>query len=459
MDLSFLHEKVELPEEFLRDPSYWMKASEMEEFLQLASSRYFEATGKIEALIEAGHMCHEMRSWGVLDSVLKMMTQPVAILKQPAKFLSYFMSPEPKVKNLKHTDLALSFELDFAAEEIPLTSLFLSAAFESLPCYVGANPARVSWRGQEFFLTWSEEDQDVADYDLKSRGLSAEIVDAVVDSLQVQQREIELKSKELAQKKSTSFESLDFEKVQRHVVTMQAKFLRFRDYFSRAQQLVTLLSGLASNQSAVREVMRRLDWQMILDETPRMARHLTADFDSLLLLIEQLGTEGMSSDAIEVPLMAVVQKALVDLQNHRQSVEPLLRVVGSEDVQVLVNQTALRRFLFELFRLATLLPSREQIFEATIQELAVDAELVLNFQKVQKPEEIPSTEWTQFSEIQLLLAHFPALVGRLGGVGEVKSISQLGWSASIKFPRVPQLNFKGVLHEQNFEDSRSADLR
>ena len=44
-DLSLLLESTSLPEEFLRDPSYWMKAPDMEAFLSAAQSLSHEPSG------------------------------------------------------------------------------------------------------------------------------------------------------------------------------------------------------------------------------------------------------------------------------------------------------------------------------------------------------------------------------------------------------------------------------
>lgn len=39
-----------------------------------------------------GHECHELRAWGVLDSVIKMMQKPQDLFLQPHRFLSLFPS-------------------------------------------------------------------------------------------------------------------------------------------------------------------------------------------------------------------------------------------------------------------------------------------------------------------------------------------------------------------------------
>ncbi|MEK6627116.1 MAG: hypothetical protein AABY53_00685, partial [Bdellovibrionota bacterium] len=87
VDLSAYFSETEIPWELLRDSSYWMRAPDMEAFLERLALRS-------ETLVAAGHKTPKTRVWGVLDSVLRMMPQPQEIFHQPEKFLSYFISPE-----------------------------------------------------------------------------------------------------------------------------------------------------------------------------------------------------------------------------------------------------------------------------------------------------------------------------------------------------------------------------
>src|SRR5690349_16205454 len=133
-DLTPLLESTTLPEEFLRDPSYWMKAADMEAFLQMAQTISHDDGPLFQ---KAGHAGPELRSWGVLDSVLRMMPRPQEILAQPQRFLSYFISPEPPVDHVVKTDSSIELDLPISSEIYPLVTNYLKAAFESLPVYVG----------------------------------------------------------------------------------------------------------------------------------------------------------------------------------------------------------------------------------------------------------------------------------------------------------------------------------
>ncbi len=72
IDLAVYFSETDIPWELLRDPSFWMRAPDMEAFLERINLEK-------ELLIRAGHRTPKNRVWGVLDSVLRMMPQPQEI--------------------------------------------------------------------------------------------------------------------------------------------------------------------------------------------------------------------------------------------------------------------------------------------------------------------------------------------------------------------------------------------
>src|SRR5690606_38367452 len=133
--LDALLEETDLPIEFLRDPSYWLKTDEVEKILSASERLYGEPYGHGDLILNTGHACWELRSWGVLDGVLKMMDSAAEIYFQPDLFLSYFISPPPPIGSLRKTADSVSFQLPIAKEEFPRTTSFLAAALEGLPRY------------------------------------------------------------------------------------------------------------------------------------------------------------------------------------------------------------------------------------------------------------------------------------------------------------------------------------
>ena len=96
IDLGPVYEQSETPREFLFDSSYWLTATEMEKHLELLSREYSKQSNE-DFIVSSGHTISELRTWGALDSVLRMVKEPQDVLAQPDRFLSYFISPAPPV--------------------------------------------------------------------------------------------------------------------------------------------------------------------------------------------------------------------------------------------------------------------------------------------------------------------------------------------------------------------------
>lgn len=286
-DIQALLEGTSLPEEFLRDPSYWMKAHEMEEFLRVA-----QKISQREALLlqKVGHAGPELRSWGVLDSVLRMMPRPQEIFNQPQRFMSYFISPEPPVENFFVSQAGIEFILPVSSEIFPLVTTYLRHAFESLPVYIGQEMAQCTWTDIHLKLTWGSNQKTMFSED-PGRQISPELLSSIVSSLELHQRELEEKNRELQQKNEQLIraqnkfdggsgqtqdlrnlfqqptQNLDFSDVGA-LETLKTNFAKLSDYMVRAQQLITILVGQDRLKPSVKEAMRRTDWEMIKSQFP-----------------------------------------------------------------------------------------------------------------------------------------------------------------------------------------------
>ncbi len=290
-DLSTLLEGATLPEEFLRDPSYWMKASEMESFLQSAQKLSHDDGPLFQ---KVGHAGPELRSWGVLDSVLRMMPRPHEIFSQPQRFLSYFISPEPPVENLFSANSSIEFDLPISSEIYPLVTNYLKAAFESLPVYVGQPLAQCTWNDIHLKLNWSSDQESIFGQD-PGHQISPELLRSVVASLEKHQRELEEKNRELQERNEQlsraqrEMEAQIAEKVQLEgllhepmhrvdfinegtISVLRGNVSKLSDYMVRAQQLVTMLVGQDRLKPAVKEAMRRIDWDRVKTQFPQTVK-------------------------------------------------------------------------------------------------------------------------------------------------------------------------------------------
>lgn len=296
-DISSLYEQTHLSFELLRDSSYWITAPDMEEFLELALRLPLKRDGNI--LQRAGHEGPQIRAWGVLDSVLRMMPRPQEIFNQPEQFLSYFISPKPPVDNLVRDENSISFDLPLPAEQYPLVTTYLKAAFEALPVYVGQPPAVCVWEGISIQLNWSAEQKSIFSEDVGHQ-VSPALFQSLIEDLQKTQREREDLQKyvgDLEQKirvyekqkvqnvlaadategdsakdslipHEGSLAHLNFD-AESPGYTLNQNLARLHDYMVRAQQLITMLAAQGKMTPAVKEAMRRVDWEHVKSQYPR----------------------------------------------------------------------------------------------------------------------------------------------------------------------------------------------
>lgn len=282
VDSEKVFELTDLPTEFLREPSCWIPAQDMEKFIanldRAFGSKFHDSLPKL-----VGHECHELRSWGVLDSVIKMMQKPQDLFLQPHRFLSYFVSPAPPVGSVMRETEAISFDLPISNQEFPLVCEFLRCALEVLPCYLGRNAAAVTWKQTRLKISWSESQSDL----LKGEDLiphyKPELVENLMQALEESQRQIEDLRNQLSQSgqgtKAQPIPATETEFVQgmrTYLTRARGHMMRLSDYLVRSQQLVTLLIGQDRMDRQVQEAMRRVDWDYVKDQSSRVAQE-TAD--------------------------------------------------------------------------------------------------------------------------------------------------------------------------------------
>lgn len=296
-DLTPLYEQTHLAVELLRDSSYWVSAPDMEMFLELALRLPLKQDGNV--LQRAGHEGPTLRAWGVLDSVLRMMPRPQEIFNQPEQFLSYFISPKPPIDNLRRDANSIAFDLPLPAEQYPLVTTYLKAAFESLPVYVGQPLAGCEWEGITITLNWSTQQSSIFNDEPVGHQVSPELFKSLIEDLQSTQREREDLQKYVGdlQEKVRDLEKQNLQQALGSVAEVVAdkssliphegtlanlhfdsqapgyvlnqNLARMHDYMVRAQQLITMLVAQGKMTPAVKEAMRRVDWEHVKTQYPR----------------------------------------------------------------------------------------------------------------------------------------------------------------------------------------------
>jgi hypothetical protein len=272
--------------ELLRDPSTWISAPEMEFFLEKIEQTY--NAGEPEFLTRVGHRQAELHAWGVLDSVLKMMTKPQEIFVQPQRFMSYFVSPEPPLEKILRTDEGISFDWPLPSDQYPHVAAYLKAAFEALPTYMGQGLGQCQWQEIHLELRWPRNSISLSDKDLGHQ-ISPQLLQSVVEELQKNQRDLEEKNRELLRKNE---ELLHYSANSQKVVSEKASdslprfdelsndpmvpghkigqnIARLHDYLVRAQQLITMIMAEHKANPSLKEAMRRMDWDYVKASYPR----------------------------------------------------------------------------------------------------------------------------------------------------------------------------------------------
>lgn len=320
-DLSSVLETVPLSLELMRDSSYWMRAPDMEAFLEAVVSLPLKSP-EPQLIQKVGHMVPQLRSWGVLDSVLRMMPQPQEVFHQPERFLSYFISPEPPVESVVRTETNLSFALPLPAQQYPLTSLFLKSAFEALPLYTGQQLAVCDWRDIFITIQWPQPQASIFDREAGNQ-ISPALLNTVIEDLQKNQRELEARNRELQNRNEELLQA--HRELQAHIQKnpIQASrnidveirqamgggsdeplpkvmhnLSRLHDYMVRAHQLVTMLSGHGKQSAGTKEALRRVDWDFVKTQYPK-------------IILDSIETIRMVKNSSTVPVLPL--KALGEL--------------------------------------------------------------------------------------------------------------------------------------------------
>lgn len=238
---------------------------------------------------QIGHANPQLLSWGVLDSVLKMVAEPREVFNQPARFLSYFISPEPPIENLVRDESHISLDLPLPAEQYPLVTSYLIAAFESLPVYVGQVMAKCEWSHIHLKINWNHTHHAV---DVPTPPtMNAEWLQNLVEDLQKGQQLLEDKNRELmlrndelvrAQKNQSGTEAKTSDQellsqisaldlglgMNSPIHQVNQNLARLHDYMVRAQQLITLLLSQSKMTPGLKEILRRVDWDHVKTQYP-----------------------------------------------------------------------------------------------------------------------------------------------------------------------------------------------
>lgn len=278
---------TELPEEFITDPTTWLSASEVEDFLEKLENNFQSYATEASLGETAGVESAALNSWGGLGGVLRLMSSPQDIFTQPQKFFSYFISPEPPVGEIEAHSQKVKFSFPISHDEYPRTIQFLKASLEGLPIFMNTDPATIIWDSNEIEILWYSKQEEL--FEEKEKSVSPAFIKKLIGNLEQAEKDLQKKSR-LLQAKEKKIRSLEaqLEKAKQPEAGMgldseawvktKGQMYRFKDYICRAQQIVTLLTGKRP-AATVSKLLRRLDWDQIVNQYPK-------DIDAFIAAIE-----------------------------------------------------------------------------------------------------------------------------------------------------------------------------
>lgn len=290
-DLEPLYERFDWPLTYLRDSSSWLEADRLEHILATLEEIYSES-----AVIETiGHESPQLRAWGALDSVLRIVPGVRELYHQPDRFLASFISPQPMIRDLNRTSESTMFRIEFSDDRFPRTGRYLRASLEALPEFIGKPRAQVLWQHGEIAIAWSEKQVPFAAHASPipndGHSLSPDLLRTILVDLANAQRELE-ESRRAVKERDGMIEALRAQVSQQVAVTAKNsgrgdagvstalhELFKLGDYFARAQQLVTLLRGSTTRVQtpAMADVLiKRTAWEHVANEAPVAIRRAAA---------------------------------------------------------------------------------------------------------------------------------------------------------------------------------------
>jgi hypothetical protein len=288
LEPSEIFDLTSTPSEFLKDPTGWVEAHEVEDFLRQIENLSVMRLGVDRLFERVGHASVDLKAWGVLDSVLRMIEKPNDIFLQPQRFISYFISPAPPIANIKRHLHAVAFDIPISFEEYPCVATYLRAAIEGVPHFMGAQLAEATWRQNSLSISWDQTQSLLDEQALRRRHMAPEVMQTLVATLEKTEQALVEKTRELDRIKSENAlaaqsqvpQMTEFIQFRKQYAEFHQKVLKLQDYFTRSQQLITLLIGQDRMNSQVREAIKRVNWEAVQAGFPKITQELLNHFEN-----------------------------------------------------------------------------------------------------------------------------------------------------------------------------------
>jgi len=337
---SSLFEFFDGPEEFLRDPHFWIEINQAEHFFTRAA-RFF---GDPSLGTTVGSQVVELLPFGALDNVFKMMPATRDYYNNLGRFFSYFLAPMVDFREKEHGSTWIRFQFPFVGSEFPHVSSFLRAVLENLPRYTGNVAAQTEWNPEanELFLTW---DTPQASLFVEEPGqvVNPRLIQTLSAQLEASERALHSKNREVLALK-TEVDQVRFELQNQmrekiysekmtglahlaagvaHEINNPLSFVmsnlgRFEEYFQRLEKYIRRLE---SGQGESDDIKNSLDIDFILSETPAMLTEASEGLKRVKEIVKDLSSlahpqENRTENKILADLNGILESSLKVFQEE-----------------------------------------------------------------------------------------------------------------------------------------------
>lgn len=152
-DTSRFYELSNMEMHFIKDPSVWMEAEMVENFLRELSDEFGRHFVDKELTTAVGHAALELGAWGELDHVLKL--GPLFnIYHKLSDILQWFISPL-HIDNVEYKYNLITCESELSSTNYPYIADYLRAVLEVLPTYKSEEMTEVEWNDHRISIQYT----------------------------------------------------------------------------------------------------------------------------------------------------------------------------------------------------------------------------------------------------------------------------------------------------------------